>query len=348
MAQFDDAPLAALAWALESGMPVLPSGPVAFLGARAGHGLPHRDWRCVQPLRPVFEALHQRGIEAEPELSGNGHGAVLLLAPRSREACRAQLAQAVDALAPGGLLLAVAANNEGAGALQSDLARLFGTVQSSSKHRCRIVWVDSATNAPDAATLADWRALAAPRRVVQDGFAFWTRPGLFAWDRIDTASALLAEHLPPVLTGRVADAGAGWGYLSMQLARRCAAISSLDLFEADARALEPARRNLADVLAGRDQPVANVHWHDVTTGLPGPFDAVVMNPPFHVGRADQPELGRAFILRAAEALTPQGELWLVANRHLPYEAELDQRFGQVQRIAERDGFKLIHARSPRR
>ncbi|HRN59764.1 MAG TPA: class I SAM-dependent methyltransferase, partial [Chiayiivirga sp.] len=186
------------------------------------------------------------------------------------------------------------------------------------------------------------------RQVVHGGLCFWTRPGLFAWDRVDAASALLAEHLPVGLAGRVADAGAGWGYLSTALLRRCPGIAALDLFEADARALEPARRNLEDALAGRTDVAIRAHWHDVTAGLPGPFDAVVMNPPFHVGRADDPALGRAFIASAAAALAPGGALWLVANRHLPYEAELEARFGTVRRIAERDGFKVIHAKEPRR
>jgi 16S rRNA (guanine1207-N2)-methyltransferase len=36
-------------------------------------------------------------------------------------------------------------------------------------------------------------------------------------------------------------------------------------------------------------------------------------------------------------------MWLVANRHLPYEQILNESFGQVRVAAERDGFKLIQA-----
>ena len=38
--------------------------------------------------------------------------------------------------------------------------------------------------------------------------------GIFSADHIDPGSALLAEHLPKNLRGRVADLGAGWGFLS--------------------------------------------------------------------------------------------------------------------------------------
>ena len=59
----------------------------------------------------------------------------------------------------------------------------------------------------------------------------------------------------------------------------------LDLFEAEARALDCARANLADARV----PVA-LHWHDVAGGLPGRYDVVVSNPPFHQSRADDPSL----------------------------------------------------------
>ena len=71
---------------------------------------------------------------------------------------------------------------------------------------------------------------------------------------------------------------------------------------------------------------------------------IVSNPPFHTqGRADRPDIGRRFIAVAAEALKPGGRLWLVANRHLPYEEVLNASFGSVRTVAQQDGFKIIEA-----
>ena len=92
-----------------------------------------------------------------------------------------------------------------------------------------------------------------------------------------------------------------------------------------------------------DMPV-EYHWRDVAAGIEGHFDAIVMNPPFHTGRAADPGLGQAFIAAAASALVPGGRLLLVANRHLPYEAALGAAFSHVQRIREADGFKVVEAR----
>ena len=346
----DDAPLRALCWALDEAAIATHAGALLFLGARPGEWLSRRgaDWRCEQPLRPFVDALARQGCDAAPHVDDTGFATTLILPPRSRDAARALLARAAQATREGGCIALAASNEEGARSLEADLHRLLGSGRSLSKFKSRVAIARRDAAALDADLLAEWLALDESRRMDSPHGAFWTRPGLFAWDRVDAASALLAEHLPETLSGHIADLGAGWGFLSMQIARRCPGITALDLYEADANALEPARRNIQMALASRPDAIANVHWHDVTSGLPKRFDAIVTNPPFHIGRADLPALGRAFIQRAAQALVDSGQLWLVANRHLPYEATLATAFAQVRTCAQRDGFKVIHAQRPLR
>jgi len=71
-----------------------------------------------------------------------------------------------------------------------------------------------------------------------------------------------------------------------------------------------------------------------------------MNPPFHTGRAAEPSLGRAFIAAASRMLAPHGKLWMVANRHLPYEQALRDQFRNVDEIAGDGAFKVFHANRP--
>jgi 16S rRNA (guanine1207-N2)-methyltransferase len=319
-------------------------GRVLFLRARADVRLrewAQPGWLCEQSFLPFAEELSRNGLHVGEPAMGEHFPLVLVLPPRQRDVARALFAQALQHAAPGGTVLAAMANAEGAKSGEADLQKLTGTVQQLSKHKCRVFWAVRDEAAIDQALLDQWLALDAPREIAGGHVS---RPGLFAWDRVDRASALLAEHLPADLHGRVADLGAGYGYLACQLIARCPRVDAIDLYEAEARALEPARTNLARAQreAGREL-ATNVHWHDVTRGLPERYDAVVSNPPFHQGRADLPELGRAFITSAADALVPHGRLLLVANRHLPYEAHLGQRFGTVHTLANQDGFKVIEA-----
>src|SRR3546814_13961954 len=95
---------------------------------------------------------------------------------------------------PGGIVCAGAANDAGAKSHEADLARIAGPRVSRSKHKCRVFWTQPGAGGGDATLATQWRTLDAPRPIA-DG-RFTSRPGVFAWDRIDAASALLAEHLP--------------------------------------------------------------------------------------------------------------------------------------------------------
>ena len=62
------------------------------------------------------------------------------------------------------------------------------------QYHARVFWAVVGEDTVDRERLREWTDLDAPRAVV-DG-RFQSRPGVFAWDRIDTASELLASHLP--------------------------------------------------------------------------------------------------------------------------------------------------------
>lgn len=327
------------------------SADALFLRAREGAALHMRgglqSLACTQPFKPEADRLQRIGatLVDEDAVPAARYPLVLVLPPRQREEARALLAKACMAVAPGGIVIASVANDEGAKSREADLKQLAGTVTTLSKHHCRVSWTRPDTTF-DAATLAQWAKADAPRKVISPnvpGGSFMSRPGVFAWDRVDAASAMLASALPDDLHGRVADFGAGWGYLSMQVLARCPKVASLDLYEADARALPLARQNLAD-----SRVPLHCHWHDVAQGVSERFDAIVCNPPFHaLGRGDRPDIGRAFIAAAANALKPGGRLWLVANRHLPYEHALGEGFAQVQTLAQDGGFKIVEGEKAR-
>ncbi|MBO6758718.1 MAG: class I SAM-dependent methyltransferase [Roseibium sp.] len=319
-----------------------PGARVLFSRARAGaplHPLFEAGLNCEQSFAPDRDALTRAGHDVVAETDASGFDLVLVLPGRQRQEARAQLARAVSKVKPGGVVIAAAANTEGGKTLEADLSALAGPVEKLSKHKCRAVWVRVEEAARDAALVADWAALDAVRPIL-DG-AFVSRPGVFAWDRIDPASVLLIRHLPETLSGKGADLGAGIGVLARAVLERAPKVTALDLYEAEKRALDLAERNLRP---SKDGVRLTGIWSDVTKGIEGPYDFIVMNPPFHQGgRADRADVGQGFIRAAARGLRPGGTLYMVANRHLPYEHNLAEVFATHQMLADESGYKVIRA-----
>lgn len=338
----EDPALETLFMPFAAGLLDWPARRTLFLRARSGPALtrlPPTDLVCVQTFRPDAAGLEAAAFAIEAATPDELFPLVLALPPRQRDEARALLAQAVAQAAPGGTVVVAQLNEEGARGVEDDLARLAGPVESLSKRKCRVFWARPA--AVDAGLLAEWAAFDRPQPIAEGRFL--SRPGLFAWDRIDAGSALLAAHLPQDLAGRGADLGAGFGYLAAEILARCPGVTALDLYEAESRALDLARRNLEAPSRAAPGVALDFLWHDVTAGLPRRYDFIVTNPPFHQGRAERVDVGRGFVTAAAAALVPGGRLWLVANAHLPYEAELKARFSGFRFVAETGGYKIVEA-----
>ena len=313
---------------LELAFPEGAPGRALILGADGAEDLSPFDRTrtlIVEGMAQHHEALKARGFNVATQPEGSFDTALVTL-PRSRDAARARIAEAAAHLAPGGALWIDGQKTDGIEASLKEIKALGSISDTHSKAHGKIARVEDPSKIPP-----EWAA-----RDLSPLPGFITRPGVFSAESVDPGSAMLAAALPEKLPTRIVDLGAGWGWLSAQILTR-PGVARLHLVEADYSALECARANITD-------PRAMFHWADARSfRLPEPVNGVIMNPPFHEGRAAEPGLGAAFIKAAAGLLTTAGRLWMVANRHLPYEAELAQHFAEVSEIGGDNRFKVLTA-----
>lgn len=258
-------------------------------------------------------------------------GAVILAPPGALERDFV-IAHALRVVRPGGALTVFAPKDRGGARLRRSLEAFGCAVREDARRHHRFCYVQRPASPQG---LEGAIAAGAPRIVPELGL--WSQPGVFSWDRIDPGSAALLGLLPP-LAGAGADLGCGVGVLAGPIlaSPQVAALTCIDL---DRRAVACARHNLSD-------PRATVLWADArlaSAALSG-LDFVVMNPPFHEAGSERKALGVAFIQAAAGALRKGGVCWLVANRHLPYEAGLTAAFAEVAVRADAGGYKVFEAR----
>lgn len=309
-----------------------------FLGAEPGLRLPEgfsAELGLVQGFRPHFRALAAAGYSVTPTVEGAGFDLALVLVGRHRGQNEMWIAEAIERVVPGGLVLVAGGKEDGISSLRMRVEKLADVAGSLPKYHGVAFWFRRPAEASSIA------AAFRPEPMLVDG-RFTTAPGMFSHDRIDAGSQLLVECLPDTAKGVAADFGAGWGYLSAMLAERTTGLSKIDLYEADYEALEAARRNLAGMPG---PPAFGFFWHDlVGEKVEQKYDLIVMNPPFHQSRATEPGIGQAMIKAASVALKPGGQLLMVANRGLPYEQTLRAGFKDVQELRNEGGFRVFAGR----
>lgn len=256
------------------------------------------------------------------------------------------LHDALRVLRPGGRCLVAGANAEGAKSAATLLQRLVGhakLLEQHSSHRLVVaVRPDTLPPCPD--------DLVTPyidpeyfheTNVVLGGhpYTLSSRPGVFSWEHLDEATAMLASLMDVRAGERVLDIGCGAGALGA-LAATQSGTGTVALVDVDHEAVRSAQRTLHAAGCTNARALSS----DIASAVAGEsFDVVVANPPFHVGRHTDLEVPRQFMREAHEALVVGGRLWLVANRTLPYESMLTELFGAYQIAHDGQRFKVLRA-----
>lgn len=334
----------ALKFHLETLETPLPNGTTLLVNADPGTYLEHltdHEVTIVTQLANTDSKWQKKGIETHRDCEGE-FDLIIHYATKFATENIATIGKYVQQLKPGGTWISIIPNRTGASRLKRDITKLFKSVETTSKAKCRIF---QCTSEHDQKLTSKWASLNRPTAIKDTNII--TVPGVFSAEKIDTGSILLGEILEQESWyGSVADLGAAYGYLShIILGTTRQKMKNLCLYELDHRALECAKTNLIESNTNEKTKI-EYHWTDVTEAVPHQrlFDTVIMNPPFHEAQDASFTLGKTFITQAAHILKPGGTLYLVANLHLPYEQTLLENFRSHRLLKEDKGFKIFLAR----
>jgi 16S rRNA (guanine1207-N2)-methyltransferase len=293
----------------------------------------------VQAFKPYFDEWRALDFDVSPVFRcDNEFDCIYCILPKQKEAAQYQLALSANSLKQGGLLLAIAENEAGGKRLQNWFKELGFDPNSASKNKCKIVWANKENLLEE--KISEWIKNGSEKIIETSHGDFYTKPGIYGWKKIDLGSQLLLNNLPDNIEGNGADFGCGYGFLSRAILSQSEKIKKLYAIDADYDALECTRKNLLNFTSK-----VEFMWEDLTRPLKEPLnlDWVVMNPPFHEGKEIHADIGQSFIQRSAENIRSKGVLYMVANAHLPYEKVLESCFTQVEKLSEKEGFKVFKA-----
>ena len=173
----------------------------------------------------------------------------------------------------------------------------------------------------------------------------WTihnHANVFSRTGLDIGARFFMEHLPENLEGEIVDLGCGNGVLGMTLLAKNPEASVVFVDEspmAVASSRLNVETNLPDALDRSEFMINNA-----LSGVePFRFNAVFCNPPFHQKHALTDNIAWEMFHHARRCLKINGELYIVANRHLDYFHKLKKIFGNCVTIATNNKFVVLKA-----
>lgn len=295
----------------------------------------------LPPVRSWQDELGATGAGESPAPAVARFDAVIVKVPRQLDYLEFLLRWVNQVLRPDGWLLAGGMIKH----LPDQAARLYQRLVTTeavlpARKKARLVVCRAGTE-----TLRGWAGLWKGYPVPGGGAFLQALPAVFARDRLDIGTRELLPFIPdsvaPLPQGaRVLDLACGNGILGLgALAVR----PDLSVTWADisSQAILSARANLE--ASGLDNHHCQcVHADGIPTGMTR-YDRILLNPPFHEGGTVGDHIALRLFSEAAGALTADGELLVVGNRHLGYHRSLRSVFVEVRQVQATPKFVVFRA-----
>jgi len=163
-------------------------------------------------------------------------------------------------------------------------------------------------------------------------FTFLSNNGLFSCSKVDTASIILMENIPP-LSGKVLDLGCGYGPIGVVMGKTYPIeITMSDINPiAVAYAARNAKQNGVDALCISS---------DGFGSLPYIYESIILNPPIHAGK----DVMYRLYQDAAKHLVTEGSLYIVIQKKHGADStmkELAKIFKDVHTLYKAKGLYVL-------
>ncbi|WP_338545869.1 class I SAM-dependent methyltransferase [Pseudomonas benzopyrenica] len=273
------------------------------------------------------------------EATGGPFDLVLIRVPKTLALLEEQLIRLHGQLAPGARVIAAGMLKHLPRAAGDLLERHIGPVQASlAVKKARLLFATpEARPAVTSPYPSRYRLDAPPLTLVNHA-------NVFCREGLDIGTRAFLPHLPQGLgQARVADLGCGNGVLALA----CALANpeaQFTLVDESYMAVQSAQENWTAAFGER--PVAIRAADGLAEQPPRSLELILCNPPFHQQQVVGDFLAWRMFQQARAALSEQGELWLVGNRHLGYHVKLRRLFRRVEQIAATPKFVILKAVQP--
>ncbi len=180
---------------------------------------------------------------------------------------------------------------------------------------------------------------------------FYSKPGVFGWNKIDTGSELLLAALPHYLKDQsiepenILDLGCGYGWIFMNLPHYLGSQLSIDKVsitatDNNAAAILCAQKNIENFPMEVHIVADNCAQH-----IDKKFDLILCNPPFHQGFSHSQSLTQLFLQQTKQHLSANGTAIFVINEFIKLSQLADNNghtlFSNCNTICHEKGFKVV-------
>ncbi|EAU9703081.1 23S rRNA (guanine(1835)-N(2))-methyltransferase RlmG [Salmonella enterica] len=174
------------------------------------------------------------------------------------------------------------------------------------------------------------------------GWTIHNHANVFSRTGLDIGARFFMQHLPENLDGEIVDLGCGNGVIGLSLLAKNPQANVVFVDESP-MAVDSSRLNVETNLPEAFERCEFMINNALSGVEPFRFNAVFCNPPFHQKHALTDNIAWEMVHHARRCLKINGELYIVANRHLDYFHKLKKIFGNCATIATNNKFVILKA-----